>query len=200
MGGPIANDPSLYSLGTALNEVSEILITVGNIMTLRIILAASKLFPAPPNLSDSIGTIMIRPKNPYITDGIPASNSTAGRTIRCNHTGAISAKNTAPSIPIGTPNAIAKAVAYKDPKIMGKIPNISAKGSHSVPKIKFERPISNMAGPPSQKINIVMVATHITAVNAQSINMASMIFSVISLLLFGLSNFAIFYNRIFAFH
>src|SRR5699024_2800514 len=61
-------------------------------------------------------------KSPYTTDGIPANNSTAGRTIDAKRFGAVSAKNTAVNTPIGTPIRTAAAVPTIDVKITFKIP------------------------------------------------------------------------------
>ena len=49
------------------------------------------------------GTINANPNNPYNTEGIPANNSTAGNISFCTGFGAISAKNIAVRMPIGTP-------------------------------------------------------------------------------------------------
>ena len=51
-----------------------------------------------------------RPKNPYTTDGIPASKSTPGFIILYNHAGQNSAIYIAVKSPIGTPITIAPAV------------------------------------------------------------------------------------------
>ena len=56
------------------------------------------------------GTMIINPKKPYTTDGIPANSSTPGFIMRYNGLGQNLAKNTAAKIPIGTPTMIAPAV------------------------------------------------------------------------------------------
>lgn len=54
-------------------------------------------------MSRTHGTMIINPKKPYTTDGIPANSSTPGFIMRYNGLGQNLAKNTAAKIPIGTP-------------------------------------------------------------------------------------------------
>ena len=79
------------------------------------------------------GTINANPNSPYNTEGIPASNSTAGDIIFCTDFGAISAKNTAVNIPIGTPIIKDPIVANIDATIIGATPNLSELGNQSDP-------------------------------------------------------------------
>ena len=54
------------------------------------------------------------------------------------------AKYTALKTPIGTPKAIAKAVTYILPTIIGNIPKISSSGYQSIPKINSKKPICDI--------------------------------------------------------
>ena len=72
------------------------------------------------NASSSLyinGFKIIIPKSPYITEGIPASSSTAGFTTAASLLGAASAKNTAVRIPIGTPISTAINVPTTEVRI-----------------------------------------------------------------------------------
>ena len=57
------------------------------------------------------------PKRPYMTEGIPANSSTAGRTMPQSLGGATSAKKTAVITPIGTPIRMARKVPTIEVKI-----------------------------------------------------------------------------------
>ena len=101
---------------------SDILIIVGMIITVSINDAVSILKPVPPKCTLIIGTSTISPKNPYTTEGIPASVSITGFNILRMVRGAISAMKIAQSRDNGTAKSNARAVIPKDPTIIGKIP------------------------------------------------------------------------------
>ena len=89
---------------------SDTPIMVGRIINPSSTDAVIIFLPLTPNRSCIMGTMTIRAKNPYTTEGIPASRSTAGFTIRYTAGGQNSARNTAHSSPMGTPMSIAPAV------------------------------------------------------------------------------------------
>src|SRR5215469_10993015 len=74
--------------GTALNDVSLMVITVGSIISASTIIAERSVLP--DGISKALltaGTITIRPKKPYTTDGMPASNSTPLRITEASFGG-----------------------------------------------------------------------------------------------------------------
>ncbi len=76
---PVARDPSRYSMGTELIASSETLIIVGSVMIPRRIDPASQVCPL--GMLNAMRMKVLRtiiPKNPYTTDGMPASSSVAG--------------------------------------------------------------------------------------------------------------------------
>lgn len=109
---PNARDASLYEGGTASNAFCATLMIVGKIIMARIRITASRLSPLvrPGNSARRPGTITRMPKKPKMTEGMPASSSTAGRTIPRSQRGASSARNTAVSRPTGTPSRTAPTV------------------------------------------------------------------------------------------
>ena len=79
---PMASDPSLYSWGTELMASSETLTIVGSAMMPRRTEAASQVSPVGRSNATRIKLVRtMRPKNPYTTEGIPASSSMAGLRI-----------------------------------------------------------------------------------------------------------------------
>ena len=143
------------------------LMMVGSTMMDRMMATAMRLLPGPPKRLRTKGTTTIMPKNPYTTDGMPASRSMAERMTRPVLFGASSARNTATMIPTKVENATERAVAKREATIIGKIPKISAVGCQVVPKIKSSTPILNMAGAPLKKMNTEMMATISTERDAQ---------------------------------
>ncbi|MPN22356.1 hypothetical protein SDC9_169739 [bioreactor metagenome] len=114
--------------------VSEIVIMVGSIITDNTTITANKLCPfGNLKIFCILGTINATPKTPYNTDGIPANSSTAGEINLLIFFGATSTINVAVSIPIGAPIIREPIVAYREPNIIGSIPNLSLLGIHSVP-------------------------------------------------------------------
>ena len=76
---PRARLASLRVLGQFLMASSATVTIVGRAMMARTRLPASPLSPTgSPNTCWSIGTITIRPKKPYTTDGIPFNSSITG--------------------------------------------------------------------------------------------------------------------------
>jgi len=76
---PRARLPSLNSRGTELMASSATLVIVGMAMIARRIEPASQLDPEGWSKAMRIQSVRrIRPKNPYTTEGMPASSSTAG--------------------------------------------------------------------------------------------------------------------------
>ena len=74
---PIASDPSLILVGTELMASSETLIIVGRAMMPSRTEAASHVSPVGRSKVTRMKSVRtIRPKNPYTTEGIPASSST----------------------------------------------------------------------------------------------------------------------------
>ena len=145
---PRANDPSFYDFGTAFIAVCETDIMVGSIIIAKTNITASKLCPFGKFKVDWIfGTINANPNNPYNTEGIPANNSTAGNISFCTGFGAISAKNIAVRMPIGTPIINEPNVAKIEAIIIDETPNLSELGNQSVPirKSTNEYPL-NMNG------------------------------------------------------
>ena len=136
------------------------------------------LFPSPPILLRTKGTITHKPKKPYTTDGIPARRSTAGFIILYSFSGQNLARYTAVRIPIGTPIITAPAVMYILPIIIGKIPNTSLLGFHFCPKMKSKKPIFVMAGMPFAKRNMHINATDRIDTQAHSMNTTSITFSL----------------------
>jgi len=145
------------------------LVIVGRIITVKIRDAARILNPVPPNCSLINGTIIIIPKNPYTTEGIPAKACIVGFKVILIPRGAISAKNMAQDRDRGIAMSKASPVMYRDPTIIGKAPKMPLKGSHSVPNIKLKNPTLLIAGRPFVKINPiikrVMILDDIAAIN-----------------------------------
>ena len=134
---PRANDPSLYDFGTAFIAVCETDIMVGSIIIAKTNITASKLCPFGKFKVDWIfGTINANPNNPYNTEGIPASNSTAGTIIFATFLGAISEIKIDVNKPIGTPISKAPIVPNIVAIIIGNMPNLLELGYQSVPIIK----------------------------------------------------------------
>ena len=158
---PSAKEEFLYCCGTARNELSLILITVGKIIIANTITADNKLAPPVNRWSGSFlkincsnlyipGFIIKIPNKPYTTEGMPANSSTAGFTICANFLFEISDKNIAVINAIGTPIKIANVVAIIEVKIIYNIPNLGsvAVGAHSVPNKISKIPTLNNAGAP----------------------------------------------------
>ncbi len=80
---PSASDPSRYSLGTARMASSAMFVMVGSTITARTTDAEASPKPVLPGMEKRLrvrGTNTTMPNRPYTTEGMPASNSTAGRT------------------------------------------------------------------------------------------------------------------------
>ena len=108
-----------------------------------------------------------------MTDGIPASSSTAGFTIPAILLGAVSAKKIAVHTPIGTPMRIAANVPTIDVRMTYRIPKegSAAAGFHTVPNRISVIPILARAGVPLTIIYAVIETTASTATNAQHMKM-----------------------------
>lgn len=98
------------------------------------------------------------------------------RYIGFGHTRAI---NTAEKMPMGTPMAIAPAVTYKLPTIIGKIPNSGgvSEGDQLRPNKNFMGPIFAMAGMPFTNKNKQINATAKMEVSADMKKTAFITFS-----------------------
>ena len=129
------------------------------------------------------GFRIISPRSPYTTEGMPARSSTAGFTRAASFLGAVSARNTAVRIPIGTPRSTASAVPIIDVRITYRIPKdgFSAVGFHAVPKRISLIPTRNRAGAPFITIYTVMEITANMARNAHRVNITCAISSTADL-------------------
>jgi len=80
--------------------------------------------------------IIITPKKPYTTLGIPARISVTLRRIFCTLPFDISAMKIPTATPMGTARISAPNVTYSEPTINGSIPYAggSSVGNHSAPK------------------------------------------------------------------
>ena len=154
--------------GTALRADSATTIIVGRIIIASSTDAESVHIPRPPKSDLTIGTIVIMPKNPYTTLGMPAISVTAGRTARSMLRGLNAARNTAVRMPTGTPRTTAPAVTAAEPASIGRIPKLPSPGRHEQPARKRHRPILPNAGVPStiRKRHIVPTAAMASAAAA----------------------------------
>ena len=120
-----------------------------------------------------------------MTEGMPASSSTAGRTVSASFLGATSARKMAVITPMGTPMSIAKNVPTMDVSMTKRIPKLgeAAAGCHAVPKMISSIPTLNSAGVPLMIMYNVMDATASTAKKPQPVKMACAAFSTVDLLL-----------------
>jgi len=109
-----------------------------------------------------------RPKNPYTTDGIPASSSIAGLRIVFIREGASSAMKIAQPMESGTAKTIEPMVTRMVPTISGKIPysGTAAVGSHDNPSRKSGRVTCCRIGKPSRTRKRRMRIMAITAKKA----------------------------------
>jgi hypothetical protein len=86
--------------------------------------------------------MVINPRKPTTTEGIPVKISISGCMILTSHCGAASVKNTAVPIAKGTTMIIAHTVVTTEPRMSppapyeGDPPDISPVGSQNVPKKK----------------------------------------------------------------
>ena len=159
---PSARLASSYSGGTASRAVSLTDMMLGSIITASTRMAARRQVPFfSRNISITAGTRTIMPTRPYTTLGIPASSSTAGRTMPAARLEATLERYTAHISPTGTPSSAAPSMPHTLVRMNGKMPNFgsAAVEAHSVPNRKFARPISRMAGRPAMTRYAVMSTT-----------------------------------------
>ncbi len=98
---------------------------VGRAMIPNRIDPASQEYPIsrwPGNVSLRRGTRTVSPKNPYMTEGIPANTSDMLFKTDLNLDGATSDMNIAAATPMGTANSIAPAVTSRVAVIIGTVP------------------------------------------------------------------------------
>ena len=165
--------------GTALRDVSLVLIIVGRTIIDNIIITAKRLSPRLfGKIFLIVGTIISIPKKPYTTEGIPARSWTAGLSIFAYLFDAISDKYEAVSKPIGTPIIIDPNVANIDDIIKYKIPYWLLAGSQCVPNKNCSNPISAIAGTPDVNIYTVIIITAPIETHEKTRNITSASFSV----------------------
>ena len=95
------------------------------IIIVKISEAESTLNPDPPKCILMKGTMITRPKNPYTTEGIPASPCMVGFNIFLIFGGAISARNMEQHSDNGTANRRAINVVRRVPIIIREDPKYS---------------------------------------------------------------------------
>lgn len=140
---PTASDPSRNSFGTEEMASSETEMIVGSAMIPSNIDPASHDSPVGTSNEILIQFVrIIRPKNPYTTEGIPASSSIAGLMTAFTRGGASSDMKSALPIPNGTARTIAPTVTRRVPTISVKIPY-----EGGVPVGFHERPVRKSQTP-----------------------------------------------------
>jgi len=132
----------------------DMLIIVGRIITPKMMDVDKREKPDPPRQFLTSGTIYMTPKNPYTTEGIPASNSRAGFKNIFIRLPEYSERYIAQESPRGAPIISAPNVTRNDDTIMGNIPNEPFVGAHLKPKMIFLRPTLRKSGRPSNKIKM----------------------------------------------
>ena len=123
--------------GQLLIASSATVIIVGKAIMAKTMLPASPDSPTGRlNVFCRNGTIIVRPKKPYTTDGMPFSSSIMGFNALRTLKWATSAMYIDTASPKGRAINIAKKLTHSVPLISGRIPNIGdgvAVGNHSLP-------------------------------------------------------------------
>jgi hypothetical protein len=122
---------------------------VGRAITPRSSEAASHVSPVGISKLTRIKFVRtIKPKNPYTTEGIPASSSTAGLRIFFVRGDASSERYIAQPMDSGTAKTMAPMVTNRVPTMSGKIPynGTIAVGAQSGPRRKAGKPTSTKIG------------------------------------------------------